>query len=241
MPKKQEELATRSIMTQIILLQPKMETSDEVLASLFKGIHTLQQHIPCIIAVSTGENQSTRHRGFTHGIIIHFEDETHMREAMTHAAYQKMQERVQALCEQTVTLELPEQIPLPVVVQTLPMQEAIPEPKRRGRQKAVPPSALAPPPPVQQQVSGKVPPRKHAIVGIDPRLKAIVVDQLGVDESEVVPSASFVEDLNADSLDLVELIMSFEEVFKITIPDEDAERLTTVGEAQDYLLNREVL
>ena len=68
-----------------------------------------------------------------------------------------------------------------------------------------------------------------------PRLKKIIVDQLGVDESEVTPTASFVEDLNADSLDLVELIMSLEEEFKIQISDEDAEKITTVQEAQDYI------
>ena len=67
------------------------------------------------------------------------------------------------------------------------------------------------------------------------RLKKIVVDQLGVDESEVVPSASFVEDLNADSLDLVELIMSLEEEFKLQISDEDAEKITTIQEAEDYI------
>lgn len=67
------------------------------------------------------------------------------------------------------------------------------------------------------------------------RLKKIVVDQLGVDESEVVPGASFVEDLNADSLDLVELIMSLEEEFKLQISDEDAEKITTVQEAEDYI------
>jgi len=71
--------------------------------------------------------------------------------------------------------------------------------------------------------------------GISERLKKIVVDQLGVDESEVVPSASFVEDLNADSLDLVELIMSLEEEFKLQISDEDAEKITTVQEAEDYI------
>jgi acyl carrier protein len=70
---------------------------------------------------------------------------------------------------------------------------------------------------------------------VDERLKKIIVDQLGVDESEVVPSASFVEDLNADSLDLVELIMSLEEEFKLQISDEDAEKITTVQEAQDYI------
>lgn len=70
---------------------------------------------------------------------------------------------------------------------------------------------------------------------INDRLKKIIVDQLGVDESEVVPSASFVEDLNADSLDLVELIMSLEEEFKVQISDEDAEKITTVQEAEDYI------
>jgi len=74
-----------------------------------------------------------------------------------------------------------------------------------------------------------------ASADVYPRLKKIIVDQLGVDESEVVPSASFVEDLNADSLDLVELIMSLEEEFKIQISDEDAEKITTVQEAQDYI------
>lgn len=72
------------------------------------------------------------------------------------------------------------------------------------------------------------------------RVKKIVVEQLGVDEEEVVPSANFVDDLGADSLDLVELIMSIEEEFshssqKIEIPDEDAEKITTVQEAVDYI------
>ena len=70
---------------------------------------------------------------------------------------------------------------------------------------------------------------------IEERLKKIIVDQLGVDESEVVPNASFVEDLNADSLDLVELIMSLEEEFKLQISDEDAENIKTVQDATDYI------
>ena len=70
---------------------------------------------------------------------------------------------------------------------------------------------------------------------VSERLKKIIVDQLGVDENEVVPNASFVEDLNADSLDLVELIMSLEEQFKLQISDEDAEKITTVQEAEDYI------
>ena len=67
------------------------------------------------------------------------------------------------------------------------------------------------------------------------KLRPIIADQLGVDESQVTEEASFTEDLNADSLDLVELIMSLEEQFKLQISDEDAEKITTVGEAADYI------
>ena len=72
------------------------------------------------------------------------------------------------------------------------------------------------------------------------RIKKIVVEQLGVEEDEVVPSASFVDDLGADSLDLVELVMSLEEEFsnpsqKVEIPDEDAEKIVTIQDAIDYL------
>ena len=67
------------------------------------------------------------------------------------------------------------------------------------------------------------------------QLKPVVAEQLGVDESEVREDASFTEDLNADSLDLVELIMSLEEKFGLQISDEDAEKLTTVGEAVEFI------
>jgi acyl carrier protein len=67
------------------------------------------------------------------------------------------------------------------------------------------------------------------------RLKKIVVEQLGVDEEQVTPEASFVDDLNADSLDLVELIMSLEEEFGAEISDEDAEKIRTVQDAVDYV------
>jgi len=67
------------------------------------------------------------------------------------------------------------------------------------------------------------------------KVKNIIVEQLGVDESEVTESAHFIDDLGADSLDTVELILSFEEEFDISIPDEDAEKLETVGKAVEYL------
>ena len=67
------------------------------------------------------------------------------------------------------------------------------------------------------------------------RLKKIIVEQLGVDEEEVTPTASFVEDLNADSLDLVELIMSLEEEFGMEISDEDVEKIQKVSDAVEYI------
>lgn len=73
---------------------------------------------------------------------------------------------------------------------------------------------------------------------IQKKLKDIVVDRLNVEESQIKPEASFVEDLGADSLDIVEFIMGIEEEFDIEIPDEDAEKLTTVGEALNYVKNK---
>ena len=70
---------------------------------------------------------------------------------------------------------------------------------------------------------------------IESKVKAIIVDKLGVDEAEVKPEASFTNDLGADSLDTVELIMEFEKAFDIQIPDEDAEKIVTVGDAIKYI------
>jgi len=67
------------------------------------------------------------------------------------------------------------------------------------------------------------------------RVQAIIVEQLGVDEKEVTESASFIDDLGADSLDTVELVMAFEEEFDLEIPDEDAEEITTVRDAITYI------
>lgn len=70
---------------------------------------------------------------------------------------------------------------------------------------------------------------------IEEKVKRIIVDQLGVNEAEVTPEASFIEDLGADSLDTVELVMALEEEFKIEIPDEDAEKIVTVKDAIEYI------
>ncbi len=70
---------------------------------------------------------------------------------------------------------------------------------------------------------------------IEERVKQIIVEQLGVDEGEVTPTASFVDDLGADSLDMVELVMAFEEAFGLEIPDEDAEKIATVKDAITYI------
>ena len=75
-------------------------------------------------------------------------------------------------------------------------------------------------------------------MSVEEKVKQIIVEQLGVDESQVDGAASFVEDLGADSLDIVELVMAFEEAFGIDIPDEDAEKITTVKDAIDYIQSR---
>ena len=73
------------------------------------------------------------------------------------------------------------------------------------------------------------------MASIAERVKDLVVEQLGVNPEQVTPGASFVDDLGADSLDTVELVMAFEEEFEIEIPDEDAEKILTVGNAIEYV------
>ncbi len=73
---------------------------------------------------------------------------------------------------------------------------------------------------------------------IDVKVKEIIVNKLGVDEGQITPQASFTNDLGADSLDTVELVMEFEKAFNIQIPDEDAEKISTVGDAINYLKSK---
>ncbi len=73
------------------------------------------------------------------------------------------------------------------------------------------------------------------MAAVEETVKQIIVEQLGVDEGEVTPTASFVDDLGADSLDTVELVMALEEAFNIEIPDEDAENIRTVKDAVEYI------
>ena len=72
-------------------------------------------------------------------------------------------------------------------------------------------------------------------MAVEQKVKQIIVEQLGVDESQVDSNASFVDDLGADSLDIVELVMAFEEEFGVEVPDEDAEKLQTVGDVIKYI------
>ncbi|HXN41880.1 MAG TPA: acyl carrier protein [Myxococcaceae bacterium] len=76
-----------------------------------------------------------------------------------------------------------------------------------------------------------------ATTNIEAKVKSIIADQLGVGEDEIKPESSFIEDLGADSLDIVELVMAMEEEFEVEIPDEEAENIKTVGDAVNYVNN----
>jgi acyl carrier protein len=77
-------------------------------------------------------------------------------------------------------------------------------------------------------------------MAVEEKVKSIIAEQLGVKQEEVTPTASFIDDLGADSLDTVELVMALEEEFGIEIPDEDAEKITTVGDAIKYIEEKSV-
>ncbi len=73
---------------------------------------------------------------------------------------------------------------------------------------------------------------------VEEKVKSIICDQLAVESEKVIPAASFIDDLGADSLDIVELVMTFEEEFNLEIPDEDAERMRTVGDVMTYITSK---
>jgi acyl carrier protein len=85
------------------------------------------------------------------------------------------------------------------------------------------------------KISCRIDGQEKRMAAVEEKVKQIIVEQLQVDEAEVTPSASFQEDLGADSLDVVELVMQFEEAFDLEIPDEDAEKIKTVKDAIDYI------
>ncbi len=80
--------------------------------------------------------------------------------------------------------------------------------------------------------------QKGDLMSVNPKVKEIIVEQLGVDSEKVKSEASFIDDLGADSLDIVELVMAMEEKFDLEIPDEDAEKLKTVNDVQVYLTSK---
>lgn len=96
------------MITHVVLLQPKATTGEEELSALLKRVQALQQAIPGIVAISVGKNRSAYHRGFTHGIIMHFVDEAHLEAHHPHPAHQAAVEEVDRLCERTIDFDLPE-------------------------------------------------------------------------------------------------------------------------------------
>ena len=96
------------MVTHVVLLQPKPETTAEELAAALERVQALQQVIPGIVAISVGQNRSEYHRGFTHGIIMHFVDEAHLNTHHPHPAHQAVVEELDRLCQQTIDFDLPE-------------------------------------------------------------------------------------------------------------------------------------
>jgi stress responsive alpha/beta barrel protein len=92
----------------VVLLQPKAATTNEELAAFLERVCDLQQNIPGIISISVGENRSLHHRGFTHGIIMHFVDEAHLHAHHPHPAHLAVVEELDRLCQQTIDFDLPD-------------------------------------------------------------------------------------------------------------------------------------
>lgn len=215
----------RPLMTHIVLLQLKPTTTDKDIDSLFQSMHAMQHHIPHLVAVTTGENHSLQHKGWTHGILFHFLEDQHLQQAMKLSLYQNIIEQLTSLCDTWITFDIPQLLPLNQVISPPPTPSAQPQisprtSKQSKRQRGI----------------------TRAYRQIDPRIVALTIEQLGVDETEVVFTASLVEDLNADSLDLVEYMLALEETFRIQIPDEDISVLMrSIGDIQNYLVAKGVL
>ncbi len=96
------------MITHVVLLQPKPEATDKELAAVLERVKALQQVIPGIVALSVGKNRSTYHRGFTHGIIMRFVDEAHLKAHHPHPAHLAVVKELDRLCEQTIDFDLPE-------------------------------------------------------------------------------------------------------------------------------------
>ena len=92
----------------VVLLQPKTTTTNEELSAFLERVRALQQVIPGIVAISVGENRSMHHRGFTHGIIMHFVDEAHLQAHHSHPAHLAVVEELDRICQQTIDFDLPD-------------------------------------------------------------------------------------------------------------------------------------
>ncbi|GCE04246.1 acyl carrier protein [Dictyobacter aurantiacus] len=238
MPQKKQQTQAKTVMAQILLFQPTIEASDEKVQNFLDSVQKLPKGIRHLLSASAGENQSLKHKGFTHGVILLFEDATSLHEAMQQPAYLKLSHTLQGISDHTIMFEQSVVIDVPVIEIPSPQQKQATNQKSKnaapGQRKRN--ATIAPPSPELsewQQLARAI--RQKRVTHIDQRLVRIVCDQLSVDEQEVIPSASLVEDLNADSLDLVELFMTFEEVFKLEIPDDHLELLMEIGAIQAYL------
>jgi acyl carrier protein len=160
---------------------------------------------------------------------------------MQQSVYIHLFEKVQQLSEAVVILELPETLTFPVVLPEITsVQSKRPSAKKQSRapEKAAQlPSRQS----ARSHVNVQELLKRSPVTTVDPRLQKLIADQLDVEQDQVVPTASLVEDLDADSLDLVEYFMNVEQLFSITISDEDAEQLMTVGGMHAYLSGRGVL